>query len=132
MLMAPTTHVTTGAASGVLKGNLSVIGMVLNWADEVESYVSSMIAQAEDSLRISIREEAAKDERWKDLADVVDVRYQDGAFHYVLVGDPEQIQAALNLEYGDQTTGPRSLLRKHSIRQVHELEETIQLEVPVA
>ena len=53
---------------------------------------------------------ASHDPEWAAYADLIDVEYVDGQFHYVLTGDEERIAEALDLEYGANGRRPRTLL----------------------
>jgi len=54
---------------------------------------------------------ARHDPEWAPYADLIEVEYVDGEFHYILVGDDDdRIQAALDLEYGANGRSPQPLL----------------------
>ena len=71
---------------------------------------SEAIEDAIVDARIRAVTLARHDPEWAQFADLIDVEYIDGEFHYILVGDDDRIQAALDLEYGANGRSPQPLL----------------------
>ena len=69
------------------------------------------------AARVEIQDMARQDPEWAPYADLLDIEYVDEEFHYVLVGDQERIDQALQIEYGGEGRSPNSILRKLALTQ---------------
>lgn len=123
-------NTTTGADTGVLKGEWGFIRNTMDWAEEAEEVLAQILEDHRIKSRDEIREIASQDPDWSDLADVIDVEVTSDGFGYVFKGTPDEVERAMELEYGGPDRNPTGLLRKHSIQQAKEADLT--MEAPLA
>lgn len=133
--MASTTRTSSGSTSW-FSGAPAFIAYTYDWADDFENTLGKAIESAKGYASKSLRYGASQDDAWKPYADNLSVEYADGAFHYVLSGTPEEIQAMTDLEYGTPTQSPNPLLRPQLQRQndilAHRIDLILAQEAPVA
>jgi hypothetical protein len=102
--------------------------------DLYDEILQVAINEALELARADIRKAAEASDQWRQYADIIDVEFADGEIHYVLSGDEEAVQAAMDLEYGLPGRPPVSLLRKVAGRQEMTLgmavSESLQKESP--
>jgi len=101
-----------GSTQSLISGQPGLLSGTEDFIDDFDSVFSEAIDQTLELARDEIRTEALSDPAWAEYADLLNVEYTDGSFHYVLVGDDDRVQEALDLEYGGSGTLPRSLVRK--------------------
>ena len=127
---------STGSASDdFLKGEFSVLSGLNEYLDTFWDDVNTAITEVTTSLRSQIRAQAATTPGWKQFEENLDVVFEDGEWHYVLVGDPAKVQAAYDLEFGTPDRPPRSLIRKVGLNteQISKsMTKTLSEGVPVA
>lgn len=125
-----------GSAKPLISGKPKVVGALQDFADDIDVLLSEVIETTLVAIREDIRKTAARDQEWAPLAEVLDVEYVDGEFHYVLDGDPALVEKALELEYGGPNGEPNSLIRKMAMRHPatvgKSMSESLSREVPVA
>lgn len=114
--MASTSSYNPGSKP-FISGYPAAVTAAEGFLDSIDDLLSDAIDQATRTARSDIRDVASRDEAWAPFADLLDVEYQNGEFHYVLSGDPDRVEQALELEYGTESTPPNSILRKAAIRQ---------------
>jgi hypothetical protein len=133
--MASTTHTSTGSKS-LFSGEPAFIASTYDWADQFEEVLGRAIESAKDFASKSLRYGAQQDDAWKPFVNNLSVEYADGAFHYVLSGTPEEIQAMTDLEYGTPSQPASPLLRPQLQRQndilAHRIDLILAQESPVA
>lgn len=71
---------------------------------------SLAITEALINARIRASIAALHDPDWAQYADLIDVEHVDGEFHYILTGDPDRVESALDLEYGANGRQPKPFL----------------------
>ncbi len=107
------------------------------YIESFDDTLAEAIATVCIDARDAIRSEAKSDPEWAPYADLIDVEFSGGEFHYVLVGPQDQIDAALAVEYGEvEGHAPNSILRKLAMSQAHgmgkNLSDQLSRGVPVA
>lgn len=106
------THGSSGAYFDVSPDN--AMSELEDFIDDFESVFEDAIESTLAHARSEIRAQAEQDSDWKEYADLLEVEYVDGSFHYVLVGDEDRVQEALDLEYGALGRSPHSIMRKNA------------------
>jgi hypothetical protein len=64
----------------------------------------------------SLQAELLDDERWAPWAENVRIEWDGMEFGYVLDGSKDDVDVMRSIEYGDGTTPPTPVLRKHLVR----------------
>lgn len=106
---------THGSGDDLFIGIPTVIESSQDYIDNFD--VSEAIEDALMAARVEIQEMALRDPEWAPYADLLDIEFVDGEFHYILTGEQERIDQALQIEYGGDGRSPNSILRKLALQQ---------------
>ena len=106
-----------GSSGSLFAGLPSVVESAQHFVDTFDATMSDAIESAMTTARAEIQDMAQHDPEWAPYADLLDIEFVDGEFHYILTGDQERIDQALAIEYGDEGRSPNSILRKLALKQ---------------
>src|SRR5688572_8330043 len=107
----------THGSGGLFKGLPAAVESADTFLEEFDISLSRAIDVALKTARAEIQDTARLDPEWAPYADLLDIEYTDGEFHYVLNGEQERIDEALAIEYGDGQGRPaNSIIRKLALR----------------
>jgi hypothetical protein len=95
-----------------LKGLPTVVRNTARWALSAEDTLRDALVEVLELATAELRAAARADADWAKYEHLIEVVYEDGVFRYVLSGDQDEVDAALELEYGGFGTEPKSLIRK--------------------
>lgn len=114
MIPTPTqANTASGSKAVYLKGDsLASTESIEDFIDGFEDIFADAIEEVADEARREAREAAKANEQWRPYADLIDVEFKDSEFHYVLVGDEDRVNEAMQLEFGQAEAAPHSILRK--------------------
>lgn len=115
----------TRSSNSPIRGHPSFVYRLDDFSSEFDRDLSRALLQVLAHGRQQLREAARVDPLWAQYEDLLDIKFVNGGFEYVITGSQDQVKATLGLEYGTGEESPHSLLRKMALRQEHELSKLL-------
>lgn len=111
--------VLSSRGSTFLSGEPSILSDVEDYIDTFDVTLGEAVEELLLPLQNQIRAEARQDPDWAEFADFIEVDFWDNQFQFFVNATDDVVQAAMDLEYGTEDRPPKSLLRKHALRNSH-------------
>jgi hypothetical protein len=127
----------SGSNGTYVKGNLGFIDPFEAFLDHIDQVIDDAVNGVLDDLRTDARQRAQTDPDWGRFSDILDVSFDGEEFQYGFTPDApdDEVQDALELEYGSPSAPARPFLRTLARKQAplvgDQISRLLSQEVPL-